>query len=58
MEGPGVGSPGSGYCQVVGFYEHSIEPSISKKEWENFEKTEENIVFLNNNCAPWIKSLL
>ena len=53
-----MGSPGSGYCQVVGFYEHSIEPSISKKEWENFEKTEENIVFLNNNCAPWIKSLL
>jgi hypothetical protein len=41
-----------------GVYEHGIEPSISKKEWENFEKTKENFVLLNNDCAPWIKSLL
>jgi hypothetical protein len=38
MEGPGVVSPGLGFCQVGGFYGHGNEPSIFIKEWENFEK--------------------
>jgi len=53
MEGPGVSSTGSGYCQVGGFYEYGNKPSIYKEKSERISrKTEENFVFRKNECAP------
>ena len=44
--------------KMGGFYEHGNEPSICKKKNERISrKTEENFVFSNNDCTPWIKSL-